>query len=124
MGIVVVATLAANAEGRGNHGDLSANQIDRERRQLIIVTLRRAVIDRHILTLDIASVFEALAKCAQTARVRVRRCGQEDPNHRLRRLLRSRRERPRGGRATEQRDELASPHVGHGPSSRRSPYRS
>src|SRR2546429_660409 len=38
-------------------------------------------------------------------------------------LLRARRERPRR-RAAEQRDEVASLHVGHGPSSRRSPYRS
>src|SRR5262245_37543614 len=33
-----------------------------------------------------------------------------------RRLLRARRERPRGSCAAEQRDELAALHVGHGPS--------
>ncbi len=34
------------------------------------------------------------------------------PQHR--RLLRERRERPRGRRAAEQRDEIAASHVGHG----------
>ena len=39
VGIVVVAALAANAEAGtagGDHGDLPANQISRERRQSII----------------------------------------------------------------------------------------
>ena len=47
-------------------------------------------------------------KSAQTVRACVRRCGVEEPNHRHRRLLRRCRPRPRRGRATEQRDELAS----------------
>ena len=34
-------------------------------------------------------------------------------------VLRPRCERPRGRRAAEQRDEVAAPHVGHEPSSRR-----
>src|SRR6516225_2859011 len=34
----------------------------------------------------------------------------EEPDHRHRRLLRARRERPRGRRAAEQRDELAPLH--------------
>jgi hypothetical protein len=37
----------------------------------------------------------------------VRRCDPDEPNHRHRRLLRARRERPRGGRAAEQRDKIA-----------------
>ena len=34
----------------------------------------------------------------------------EKPDHRHRRLLRTRRERPRGRRAANKRDELAPPH--------------
>src|SRR5207249_10276626 len=60
--------------------------------------------------LHIADVFEAQAKCAQTARRGVRRSGVEKPDHRHRRLLRGRRERPRGRRTTNKRDELAPPH--------------
>ena len=113
MGIVVVAALAASAagvSGRGDHGDPSANQIGRQRRQPIDLILGPAVFDRHVLALDIAGVLQALAKCAQTVRERVRRCGVEEPDHRHRRLLRARRERPRSRRAAEQRDELAPLH--------------
>jgi hypothetical protein len=96
--------------GRGNHGDLSASQFERERRQLIIETLRRAIFDRHVLALNIAGVFEALTKCAQRLRIRLGRCGDEDPDHRHCRLLRARRERPRGGSSAGKRDERAPPH--------------
>src|SRR5207245_882356 len=68
------------------------------------------IFDRYVLALDIAGVFEALAKCTQTIRIRVRRCGEEDPDYRHRCLLRARRERPCRRRAAEQRDELAPPH--------------
>ena len=71
MGIVVVAALAANAgasAGRGDHGDLPANQIGRQRRQSIELILGPAVYDRHVLALDIAGLLQALAKCAQTVR--------------------------------------------------------
>jgi hypothetical protein len=54
-----------------------------------------------------------MAKCAQTVRERVRRCGFEEPDHRHRRLLRARRERPSSCRAAKQRDELAAIHFGH-----------
>ena len=110
MGIVVVAALAANAAGgsdRDDHGDLPANQFGRQRRQPIGLTLGPAVFDRHVLALDIAGFLQALAECAQTVRDRVRRFAVEEPDHRHRRLLRARRERPRGRRAAEQRDELA-----------------
>ena len=74
MGIVVVAALAAKcrsgAADRGDHGDLSANQFGRQRRQPIDLTFGPAVFDRHVLALDIAGFLQALAKCAQTVRVR------------------------------------------------------
>jgi hypothetical protein len=80
IGIVVVADLAAN-----------------------VATIPNA-------TIDIAGVFEALAKSAQTLRHPVRRSGVEESDHRYRRLLRARRERPSDRRCAEQRDEIASFH--------------
>src|SRR5262249_45538595 len=78
-----------------------------------------SVCDRYVLALDIASVFQALAKSAQTvrnrlSRNRLRRSVVEEPDHRHCRLLRARRERPRRRRAAEQDDELAPSHVEHG----------
>jgi hypothetical protein len=42
----------------------------------------------------------------------VRRTGAEETNHRQSRVLRSRCKRPRHCRPADQRDELASPHIG------------
>ena len=72
--------------------------------------VRPTIFDGHVLALDITGVFEALTKSAQTLRVAVGRYGAEEPNHRHC-LLRTRRERPRDGRAAEQRDELAAPQL-------------
>ena len=58
---------------RRDHGDLSANQFGRQRRQPVELILGPAVIDRHVLALDIAGVFQALAKCAQLVRHRIGR---------------------------------------------------
>ena len=70
----MVAALAANADsgaaGRGDHGDLPANQFGRQRRQPIELIFGPAVFDRHVLALDIAGLLQALAKCAQTVRDR------------------------------------------------------
>src|SRR6266542_2220721 len=52
----------------------------RVRWQSIELIFGPAVLDRHVLTLDITGVLEALAKRAQTARVRVRRCGADAAN--------------------------------------------
>src|SRR5262249_61048087 len=65
-----------------------------------------AVGNRHVLALDVAGLLQTQAKCAQTVRLRIRRCGGEETNHRHRWLLRARRERPRS-RAAEQCYELA-----------------
>src|SRR5262245_28091187 len=94
---------------RGDYGDLSANQFGRQLRQSIVLVLGKTVDDCYVLALHVADVLEAQAECAQTVRHRVRRSGVKEPNHRHRRLLRIRRERPRR-RAPEQRDELAPLH--------------
>jgi hypothetical protein len=54
---------------------------------------------RHVRRLGtLEGVFEALAKSAQPSRMPVRRLRVDKPDHRHRRLLRARRERPRGCR--------------------------
>ena len=92
-----------------DHGDRSARQISRQRRNSIKLILGPSVFGRHVLALNIAGALEALAKCAQTIRQRVRRSAVEEPNHRHRRL-RVRRKRPRSRRSANERDEIAPFH--------------
>src|SRR5262245_17623284 len=72
-------------------------------------TFRPAVFDSHVPALDIAGFAQALTERAQTTREHVRRFTVEVSNHRHRRLLRPRRERP-GSRAAEKRDEFTPYH--------------
>jgi hypothetical protein len=70
--------------------------------------LGRAVLDRDVLAVHEACFLQALAEYTQTVRRRVRRSGVEEPDHRHRRLLRARRERPGRHCTAEKRDELAA----------------
>src|SRR5262245_27533831 len=68
----------------------------------------KAECEHNVIAFDIACLLQALTKCAQTLR---ERCSSaKKPNHRHRRLLRARRERPRRRCAAEQRDEFAALH--------------
>src|SRR5262245_2780356 len=69
--------------------------------------IRPAVFDRDILALDIAGFGQALTEGGSHRRVRPGRRTVEKPDHRHRRLLRPRRERPSRRRAAEERYELA-----------------
>src|SRR5262245_1776807 len=75
---------------------------------VLIMVLGAAVFARHIAALDIAGLLQALAKAPKAPRLPVRRLGIEMADHRHRRLLRARRERP-CRRTAEQRDEIAPP---------------
>ena len=98
----------SGALGCGDHGHRPARQFGRQPWQPIELTIRPLVFDPHVLAFNIAGILQTLVKCAQTIRVRVRRCGVEEPDYRHRRLLRAHRQRPRRRRcAAEQRDELA-----------------
>src|ERR1700756_4000283 len=72
--------------------------------------LRPAVFDRDILPLDIAGFLKTFTEGGHKERVSSGRSSAEESDHRHRRLLRARRERPCGRSATEQRDELAASH--------------
>src|SRR5262249_1004385 len=67
----------------------------------------------HVPALDIAGFFQTLMECGQRVlrECVVGRIAGKEPDHRHLRLLRARRERPRGRRATKQRDELAPPNA-------------
>src|SRR5262249_1105511 len=84
------------------------NQLKRDHRHSIVLPLRPTVLDGHVLALDIAGFLQALTECRNHRHVAVRRCTVEESDHRQRRLLRPRRERPYHRRAAEQRDELAA----------------
>src|SRR5262249_23137123 len=62
------------------------------------------------LAFGVANVLEALAEGPHRFYVALGRLRVEETDHWHRRLLRPRRERPGNRRATEQRDEVASPH--------------
>src|SRR5262249_54069400 len=76
-------------------------------RQSIILALSRTVLNRDVLALRIASFLQALTECAHQVHGAFKRRAPEKPDHRHRRLLRARSERPRRCCAAEQRDELA-----------------
>src|SRR5262249_18005820 len=63
--------------------------------------------DRQVATFDIADFAQSLMESTQPGRITVGRCAVEKTDRWHRSLLRPRRERPRGRRAAEQRDELA-----------------
>ena len=95
------------AAGRHDHRDLALNEIGRQAgsrsywpsaQRYSIATLRPSMI---------ADLLQASTEAGRRERERVRRRAAEKSDHRHRRLLRPRRERPRGRRAAEQRDELA-----------------
>src|SRR5262249_10652739 len=106
-----------SATGCRNHCHLTLNQLRRKRRQSLVVTLGPTVFDFGVLALNIADLSQTLTKGAQTMLIQVRRCIAEKPDYRYRGRLRPRRGRRAGGRAAEQRDELASSHVEHRASS-------
>ena len=93
---------------RSDHRHLTAYQIGCEVGQSVVLVLRPAILDRHILTLDVAGFTNALPECGQIACTISKRRAAEEPDHWHRSLLRARHERPRR-RAAEQRDERAPP---------------
>src|SRR4051812_7257184 len=75
--------------GCGDHGDLSANQFGGKLGQPLELTLREAIIDRHVLALDKADIPEPLAKSSNAIRGRVGRSRVKQSDHWHRRLLRT-----------------------------------
>src|SRR5262249_20677480 len=95
---------------RCNYCDLSTNEFSGQRRQAIVTAFSPTVLNREVLAVDQARFTQALPERSHAIGVGLRRAGTEEPNHRHRRLLRARRERPCDHRAAKQRDEFAPLH--------------
>src|SRR5262249_23278554 len=93
-----------------DHSYAAIHQLSRLLRKSIVVSLRPAVFECDVATLNVAGFSQALLDCSNKARVWSRRHAAEDADHGYRRLLRPRRERPRSRRAAEKRDQLAAVH--------------
>src|SRR5262249_61492275 len=87
------------ASRRDDHGDALANNIPGERYKSISLTIRGTEINRHVPAFDVTAVFQRLAE--RIHQVKVKGLAVEKSDHRHRRLLRARRERPHGRRAAE-----------------------
>jgi hypothetical protein len=99
--------------GRGvgdNHRNLTAHEIGGNRGQTVIMSLRPAIFDGHILALDVAAFLQAIAKRGDIEHIPIRRGYVEESDHRHRWPLGPRRKRPRRSGDREKGNELASPH--------------
>ena len=94
------------AEG-GDDRHVAGHQLGCQGRQPVELTVRPAKLEGDVAVRDVAPLGEAFLKRGHRARALVAR--MEEADHRHRRLLRARRERP--CRAAEQSDELASLHI-------------
>ena len=92
-----------------DHGRLPAHQIGGEARQPIRLIVSPALLDDDIASFDEPFLAQPFAEFRHEVRKRRGDRVAKKPDHRHRRLLRARRERPRRRRAAEQRDELAPP---------------
>jgi len=72
------------SSGRGNHCHLTINEVGCHFRQPISSTLGPTVIDRNVLTIDIAGFLQALTECSRHGPVSVSRGDIEECDHRHR----------------------------------------
>src|SRR5262245_21565473 len=94
------------AGGHGNDGHFAPNQLGHYCGKPLVVTLRPAIFNRHVPTVDVTAFTQALVKGGQSEGITLSRPGADVSDHRHCRPLRTRRERPRC-RTAKQRDELA-----------------
>src|SRR5262245_177993 len=93
---------------RSDHRHLTAYQIGCEVGQSVVLVMRPAIFNRHVLALDVTGVCKAPPKRGHKVGPLGSGGGVNEPHHRYR-LLRARRERPRR-RTAEQGDESAALH--------------
>src|SRR5262249_14209690 len=94
----------------GDYPRLPADKIGPQFRHSILPPFGPAEFNRHVAAFDVSGFPQAFAECLQAFDAILRRTASDKPDHRHCRLLRARRERPRGRRAAHERDELASLH--------------
>ena len=109
IGIVVVPAFGrkcSNDTTSGNYSHLSANQVGDQGRQSIVLAIRKAILNRQVLALDVATVFQSLPEGDHADFLGLAPFGAEPTDHQL---LRTRRNRPRN-RACKSRNEVAPFH--------------
>ena len=84
-----------SAAGGSDHSHPMADQLGRQCRQSIVLAIGRAVLNRNVLALNIARLFQSFAEPCDEICGFCGRPGAEEPDHRHRGLLGPRRERPR-----------------------------
>src|SRR5262245_46600285 len=94
---------------RSDNADATADEVGHERRQAVVLAAEPAVLDGHVLALYVAGFGEAFTERACMAGGAIERPTADKADHRHRRLLRARRERP-ASRAAESQDERAALH--------------
>src|SRR5262245_3638266 len=99
--------LRGRKQGGGDHNRLTANQIGRQCRQLIIFSVRPMELDFEVPAFHKSVLLQASAKFIQAGGIRIQRSLMQESDHGHRPLLRARRERYGRSRATGERDELA-----------------
>src|SRR5262249_11492866 len=97
------------AASNHDHRDPLSNQLSGQFRKPLVMVIRPAVVDRDVLILDESPLLEPFAKGSNAILVASGRRDTYPSDHRHRRLLRTRRNRPRR-RAAEQRQERAPSH--------------
>ena len=111
IGTVVVAAFAASAEaGFPTITATGRRPVRPPAPAADHIVLPLMIFDRNVPALDEASFPQALAKRGHEVRRHQRSTAAEEADHRHRRLLRARGERPRYRRAAKRRDKLASLH--------------
>jgi hypothetical protein len=88
---------------------MPSNQIGGEFWQAVRLTFSRAILDPNILAFQIAGFPKTLSEVPQLRRC-PRQPDMQNSNHRHRRLLRTRSERPGSRPACDEREELAPTH--------------
>jgi len=97
------------ASDRDNGIDVATDKLGCDLRIALGAALRPAILNCDGLALDPAEFTHSGHECSRPWGEGRSICAQEPYGRQLSRLLRARRERPRGCRAAQQRDELAAP---------------
>src|SRR6516225_6609165 len=113
MGIVAVASLAANTVGKLPVAAITATwrrtRSAAQARQSIELGTGPAILNRDIPAFGETGFVQPLTERCREIGVRLGRCISEKPHHRHRWLLRARRERPRRRRAAAKQDHEIAP---------------
>src|SRR5262249_5563661 len=94
-----------------NHGHLPANQIGRKCSEPLELILRPAEFESDVMAVDEPRSLQAVAECRYSVNCVGSSCCLKESDHRHRRLLRARRQRPRRNRPSNHLDEAAPSHA-------------